>query len=105
MTIGASSSLVGIGGGLLANMLMTLHGRAVHQAVATSSGIGVLVSLPGALGYMIAGWGKIAIPGPRGLGFLTVYILAPLLGAVAGGGLYMRILRPCLTVEDGKATS
>jgi len=42
-----------------------------------------------------AGWGRIAIPG-RGTGFLTVYILAPLVGAILGGGLYVRLLRPCL---------
>jgi glycerol uptake facilitator protein len=42
-----------------------------------------------------AGWGAIAIPG-RGTGFLTVYILAPLVGAVLGGGLYDYLLRPCL---------
>jgi glycerol uptake facilitator protein len=41
-----------------------------------------------------AGWGPIAIPGPRGLGFLTVYIIAPVVGAVAGGGLYQFVLRP-----------
>ncbi len=34
-----------------------------------------------------AGWGEIAIPGPRG-GFFTVYILGPFLGALIGGGLY-----------------
>ena len=33
------------------------------------------------------GWGSIAIPGPRG-GFFTIYILAPSVGAVLGGGLY-----------------
>jgi glycerol uptake facilitator protein len=44
----------------------------------------------------IAGWGTVALPGPRPTGFLTVYILAPVIGAVAGGGLYMRLIRPCL---------
>ena len=43
-----------------------------------------------------AGWGDIAIPGPRDLGFLTVYILAPIAGAIAGGGLYSLGVRPCL---------
>jgi glycerol uptake facilitator protein len=33
------------------------------------------------------GWGEIAIPGPRG-GWLSVYIVAPVIGALAGGGLY-----------------
>lgn len=42
-----------------------------------------------------AGWGEIAIPGPRG-GFFTVYILAPTLGAVAGGGVYLGLIRPAL---------
>jgi glycerol uptake facilitator protein len=43
-----------------------------------------------------AGWGRIALPGPRGLGFLTVYLLAPVAGALLGGGLWVRVLRPCL---------
>ena len=33
------------------------------------------------------GWGEIAIPGPRG-GWLSVYIVAPTLGAVVGWGAY-----------------
>ena len=33
------------------------------------------------------GWGEIAIPGPRG-GWLTVYVIAPVLGAVIGWGVY-----------------
>lgn len=41
-----------------------------------------------------AGWGSIAIPGPRPTAFLTVYIIAPIVGAVLGGGLYFRILKP-----------
>jgi glycerol uptake facilitator protein len=39
----------------------------------------------------LAGWGEIAIPGPRG-GWFTVYILAPCLGALAGAGLYHALL-------------
>ncbi len=35
----------------------------------------------------LAGWGAIAIPGPCG-GFFTVYILSPILGAVAGAAVY-----------------
>jgi glycerol uptake facilitator protein len=40
-----------------------------------------------------AGWGSIALPGPRGAGFLTVYILSPIAGAIAGAGLYLHVLR------------
>jgi glycerol uptake facilitator protein len=42
----------------------------------------------------LAGWGPIALPGPRNPGFLTVYILAPIAGAVLAGGVYTCIVRP-----------
>src|ERR1700682_1628444 len=48
--------LMGIGGGLFSNLLMTFYGRPIHQAVATSSALAVLISIPGALGYVYAGW-------------------------------------------------
>ena len=54
--VGLLSTLMGIGGGLFANLLMTFHGRAIHQAVATSAALAVLISIPGALGYVYAGW-------------------------------------------------
>jgi uncharacterized membrane protein YfcA len=54
--VGLLSTLMGIGGGLFANMVMTFCGRPIHQAVATSSGLAVLISIPGALGYVYAGW-------------------------------------------------
>ncbi|MCA9202765.1 MAG: aquaporin [Planctomycetales bacterium] len=41
-----------------------------------------------------AGWGAAAIPGPNGIGFLTVYIVAPIVGACAGAGIYERLIRP-----------
>jgi glycerol uptake facilitator protein len=42
----------------------------------------------------LAGWGSVALPGPRGAGFLTVYIIAPILGAITGSGLYVHVVRP-----------
>ena len=51
----------------------------------------------------VAGWGAIAIPGPNGAGFFTVYIVAPTLGAVLGGGLYVGVLRPNLPEEKTSA--
>jgi uncharacterized membrane protein YfcA len=47
---------MGVGGGLFSNLVMTFYGRPLHQAVATSSGLAVLISIPGALGYVYAGW-------------------------------------------------
>jgi uncharacterized membrane protein YfcA len=54
--IGLLSTLMGIGGGLFSNLLMTFHGRTIHQSVATSSALAVLISIPGAIGYVYAGW-------------------------------------------------
>ncbi len=52
-----------------------------------------------------AGWGPIAIPGRTQTGFITVYILAPLVGAAAGGGLYLGLLRPALPVLESERTA
>jgi uncharacterized protein len=56
LMIGLLSTLMGIGGGLFSNLLMTFYGRPIHQSVATSSALAVLISIPGALGYIYAGW-------------------------------------------------
>ena len=54
--IGLLSTLMGIGGGLFSNLLMTFYGRPIHQAIGTSAGLAVLISIHGALGYIYAGW-------------------------------------------------
>jgi uncharacterized protein len=54
--VGLLSTLMGIGGGLFSNLLMTFYGRSIHQAVATSSALAVLISIPGVIGYIYAGW-------------------------------------------------
>ena len=70
--IGAASALMGIGGGVLSNMVMTLHGRPIHQAVATSSGLGVIISIPGVAAYIIAGWSKMSLLPPFSTGFVSL---------------------------------
>jgi uncharacterized membrane protein YfcA len=69
--IGYLSTLMGIGGGVLNNTFMTLFGRSMHQAVATSSGVGVLIAIPGTIGYMIAGWGVPGLP-PLSAGYVNL---------------------------------
>src|ERR1700742_1283895 len=54
--VGILATLMGVGGGLFSNLLMTFYGRPIHQAVATSSALAVLISIPGAIGYVYAGW-------------------------------------------------
>ena len=41
----------------------------------------------------LAGWGSVPFT-VNGTGWLTVYIVAPLLGGLLGAGLYRRVLRP-----------
>src|ERR1700680_4636637 len=81
--VGILSTLMGIGGGLFSNLLMTFYGRPIHQAVATSSALAGLISIPGAAGYIYAGW-PAAAHSPEGaalqLPFAVGYV--SLIGAV-----------------------
>jgi glycerol uptake facilitator protein len=54
----------------------------------------------------IAGWGSAAFPGPNGYGgVLGVYLLAPILGAIAGGGIYDHLLRPAFVAPSTRHTT
>lgn len=72
--IGFFSTFMGIGGGVFNNTFMTLFGRPIHKAVATSSGIGVLISIPGMIGYIWAGWGADNLPA-FSIGFVNVLMV------------------------------
>lgn len=47
----------------------------------------------------IAGWGPVALPGFSDLSWLTVYIVAPILGGILGGGMYDGLIRPAYPSE------
>ncbi|MEX1152419.1 sulfite exporter TauE/SafE family protein [Parvibaculum sp.] len=78
--IGALSALMGIGGGTFAVSFMTLYGKNPREAVATSSGLGVLIAVPAVLGFMWAGWNDPRLP-PFSIGYVNLIgmaLIAPL---------------------------
>jgi uncharacterized membrane protein YfcA len=89
VVIGLASSLMGISGGSLCTIVLTLYGKSMHQAVATSAGVTVPVSLAGAAGYMLAGLPHQAAMPPLSLGFVSLIgfaLMAPISTFVAGYG-------------------
>lgn len=78
--IGLLCSLMGVGGGQLVNLYMSLYGAPIHRAVGTSAAVGTLVAIPGAIGFMLAGWDKAGLP-PASLGFVSLLgfaLIAPM---------------------------
>lgn len=87
--IGFLSTLMGIGGGVLNNTFMTLFNRPIHQAVATSAGVGVLISIPGFIGSIWAGWGEAGLPflSTGFVNWLAVALIIPITLLVAPLGV------------------
>lgn len=73
--IGLASAIMGIGGGALSNLFLTLFGMPIHRAVGTSAGVGVLIAIPGTIGYILAGFGQPGLP-PGSVGFVSVVAFA-----------------------------
>jgi uncharacterized membrane protein YfcA len=69
--IGCFSSMMGIGGGTFSVMTLTLFNEPIHRAVGTAALFGLVISLPGTLGFVAAGWGDPRIP-PGSLGFVSL---------------------------------
>jgi len=104
--IGLVSTLMSIGGGMFLVTLFTLCGWSILKAVATSSGFGPLIAVPGLLGYIFAGWGNPELP-PASLGFVSVLgaaiiiptsVLAAPLGVRVAHGLSRRKLELAFAV-------
>jgi uncharacterized membrane protein YfcA len=79
LTIGAVSSMMGIGGGTLSVPIMTLFNFPIHRAVGTASLFGLLISVPATIGFIVTGWGQEGLP-PGSLGYVNLIgfaIIAP----------------------------
>jgi uncharacterized protein len=80
-SVGLGSSLMGISGGSISNMILTLHGMPMHNAVATSAGLGVPITIAGTIGYMLAGLLQQALLPPFSIGFVSLIgfvLMAPI---------------------------
>ena len=87
--IGLGSALMGIAGGSLVTMILTLYGKPFHNAVATAAGLGVPITLAGTIGYVLAGLPHQALLPPLSLGFVSVIgvvLIAPISSWVAPFG-------------------
>jgi uncharacterized membrane protein YfcA len=87
--LGLCSALMGVSGGSISNMILTLYGKSIHQAVATSAGLGVPITIAGTIGYAIAGWPKLALLPPLSVGFVSLVgfaLMAPVSSFTAGYG-------------------
>ena len=89
--IGGLSAMMGIGGGTFGVTFLTLYGRSPREAVATSAGLGVLIGIPGAIGFILAGQGAVGLP-PLSLGYVSLVglaLIAPLTTLAAPFGARM----------------
>ncbi|MDB2407733.1 sulfite exporter TauE/SafE family protein [Jannaschia sp.] len=70
MPIGALSAMMGIGGGTLSVPTLTLLSFPVHRAVGTAALFGLVIAVPGVIGYALAG----DVPGllPYSLGYINL---------------------------------
>jgi uncharacterized protein len=87
--IGLAASLMGISGGSISNMILTLYGKPIHKAVATSAGLGVPITIAGTIGYVLAGLPQQALMPPLSLGFVSLIgfaLMAPVSSLTAPYG-------------------
>lgn len=104
--LGALSTLVGVAGGSLSTLFLTLYGTAFHTAVATSTGLGVIVGVPASIGYMAAGWPHVEALPPFSVGFVSVLgvlLIAPasVFAAPFGARLAHRLSKRRLEIAFG----
>jgi uncharacterized membrane protein YfcA len=87
-SIGAVAAMMGIGGGVLSVPTMTLCGEPMHRAVGTGALLGLWISVPATIGYLLA-----PAPDAAGLPLTVGYVsllgfavIAPVSWAVAPFG-------------------
>jgi len=75
VAIGGFSSMMGIGGGTFSVMTLTLFNQPVHRAVGTAALFGLVISLPGTIGFILTGLDDPRVPAGS-LGYVSLPGLA-----------------------------
>jgi uncharacterized protein len=100
--VGLCSSLMGVSGGSVSNMILTLYGTSIHAAVATSAGLGVPIAIAGTIGFMLAGLPHQDLMPPLSIGYVSVLgfvLMAPISSFVAGYGARLAHATPRRRLE------
>jgi uncharacterized membrane protein YfcA len=71
VAIGNFSAMMGIGGGTFSVMTLTLFNQPIHRAVGTAALLGLAISLPATIGFVIAGLGDERVPAGN-IGYVSV---------------------------------
>ncbi len=79
--VGYISTLMGIGGGSLSVPSLVAFGHKIHKSVGTGAALGVLIAVPGAIGFMISGSGIVGRP-EFSIGYVNIPALI-LIGVIA----------------------
>ncbi len=75
MIFGIIATLMGIGGAVMNVPYMSLCKVPMHKAVGTAAALGLAVSVPGLIGFMIIGWNAENLP-PFSLGYINLVVWA-----------------------------
>ena len=70
-SIGCLSSMMGIGGGTFSVMALTLFNQPIHRAVGTAALLGLVISLPGTIGFVVTGWNDPRVPAGS-IGYVSI---------------------------------
>jgi uncharacterized membrane protein YfcA len=100
--VGLAASLMGVSGGSVSTMVLTLYGKPIHNAVATSAGVGVPITIVGTIGYMLAGLPRQGLMPPLSIGFVSLIgfaLMAPIASYTAAFGARLAHATPRRRLE------
>jgi len=87
--IGFYSMMMGVGGGAVSTLVLSLYGQPIHAAVGISAGVGVIISVFGTIGFIVAGLSHQALMPPLSVGYVSligVALMAPVSALAAPYG-------------------